>query len=100
MPEALNREAPTQVVPARTLVASLWLIRHAEVEQKYQRVFGGRIDMELSPRGQLQAAQLAEFLKVHSFDAVYASPMKRVQQTLQPILQNGFPRPIINSDFR
>jgi broad specificity phosphatase PhoE len=100
MPETLNRQTTAQVVPARTVVDTLWLVRHAEVEQKYQRVFGGRIDMGLSPRGELQAARLSEYLKIHSFDAVYASPMRRVQQTLRPMLQNGFPRPIIISEFR
>ena len=27
----------------------IYLLRHAEVETRYQRVFGGRIDMDLSP---------------------------------------------------
>ena len=30
----------------------LYLLRHGEVEARYHRIFGGRIDMELSPRGQ------------------------------------------------
>ena len=36
----------------------LFLIRHAEVEERYHKVFGGRIDMGLSRRGQEQAKQL------------------------------------------
>jgi broad specificity phosphatase PhoE len=100
MLETQKRHAPAHPISPDPSVASLWLLRHAEVEQKYQRVFGGRIDMELSPRGQLQAARLSEYLKCHSFDAIYASPMRRVQQTLQPMLQNRFPSPIITSDFR
>jgi len=100
MLETLNRHTLTQVLPAEPVVASLWLVRHAEVEQKYQRVFGGRIDMDLSPRGHVQAVRLSDYLKSHSFDAVYASPMRRVQQTLQPMFQNGFPKPIITPEFR
>ncbi len=65
---------------------SLYLLRHAEVEPRYQKIFGGRIDMDLSPRGHEQAATLAEYLREKSFDAIYASPMKRVQQTLAPLL--------------
>jgi broad specificity phosphatase PhoE len=65
---------PTQLV----------LVRHGEVEEAYQRVFGGRIDMNLSPRGHEQAAALATWLANQQLDAVYASPMKRVQQTLKP----------------
>jgi len=74
---------------------TLFLIRHAEVEARYQGVFGGRIDMDLSPRGQQQATALARYLKHKQFDAIYASPMKRVQQTLSPCLNNGAPQPVI-----
>ena len=78
----------------------LLLIRHAEVEARYQGVFGGRIDMDLSPRGQEQAATLARYLQSKSLSAIYASPMKRVQQTLVPLLQNGAPKPVIVPDLR
>jgi broad specificity phosphatase PhoE len=81
-------------------LASLSLIRHAEVEQKYQRVFGGRIDMELSLNGHWQSARLSEYLRGQPIDAVYASPMTRVRQTLQPMLGNGIPEPVITPDFR
>ena len=78
----------------------LLLVRHAEVEASYQGIFGGRIDMNLSPRGQEQAAALAAYLSRKSLDAIYASPMKRVQQTLAPVLANGTPRPTILPDLR
>lgn len=67
----------------------LVLIRHGEVEAAYQRVFGGRIDMNLSPRGQEQAAALAKWLVRQPLNAVYASPMKRVQQTFAPFGAKG-----------
>ena len=76
------------------------LIRHAEVEARYQGVFGGRIDMELSPRGHEQAAALARYLHSKPFSAIYASPMKRVQQTLAPLLVNGIPKPVTLPDLR
>jgi broad specificity phosphatase PhoE len=78
----------------------LLLIRHAEVEARYQGVFGGRIDMELSRRGHEQAASLAKYLHSKPLSAIYASPMKRVQQTLAPLLINGAPKPIIFPDLR
>jgi len=78
----------------------LLLIRHAEVEARYQNVFGGRVDMDISPRGLTQAALLADFLRRKKLDAIYASPMKRVQQTLAPLLTNGAPRPVIMPDLR
>ncbi len=90
-------ETPIAVRPVPT---TLWLIRHAEVEEKYHNVFGGRIDMELSREGHRQAAALADYLHGRRFDAVYASPMKRVQQTLAACHGNGLPQPVVLPDLR
>ncbi|MCU0783384.1 MAG: histidine phosphatase family protein [Verrucomicrobia bacterium] len=78
----------------------LLLIRHAEVEARYQKIFGGRIDMELSPQGHTQAQALCNYLRRKTIDAIYASPMKRVQLTLAPFLNNGAPQPVIMSGLR
>ena len=78
----------------------LLLVRHAEVEPRYQRVFGGRIDMDLSPAGRVQAAALARYLTRQKLDAIYASPMKRVARTLEPLLVNGTPQPVVLGDLR
>jgi broad specificity phosphatase PhoE len=79
---------------------SLFLLRHAEVEVQYHRIFGGRIDMGLSPRGETQAITLAKFLEHKTFDAVYASPMKRVQATLAPLVANRNGSPIMIPGLR
>jgi broad specificity phosphatase PhoE len=78
----------------------LLLVRHAEVERTYQKIFGGKIDMNLSPRGHEQAAVLAKFLRTRKLDVICASPMKRVQQTLAPFLKNGAPKQKIYQDLR
>lgn len=78
----------------------LILIRHAEVEASYHRIFGGRIDMNLSPLGHEQAATLARYLNGKPVQAVYASPMKRVQQTLAPFAAGNMPRAIVLPDLR
>jgi broad specificity phosphatase PhoE len=78
----------------------LLLIRHGEVEDSYHKIFGGRIDMNLSPRGREQAQMLARFLQRKKIDAIYASPMKRVQQTLAPFLANGAPPQKVLRDLR
>ena len=70
------REKPTR----------LHLVRHGEVDEAYHEVFGGRIDMELSPLGHEQAKCLAQFLSGRTFDRIYLSPMIRVQQTAKPLL--------------
>jgi broad specificity phosphatase PhoE len=78
----------------------LILIRHAEVEIAYHRVFGGRIDMTLSPRGHEQAIVLANWLTNRKLDALYASPMKRVQETLVPFLKSAPTEQVIMNDLR
>ena len=78
----------------------LFLLRHAEVEEKYHRTFGGRIDMDLSPRGHDQAAALALYLKGTCFDAIYASPMKRALQTLDPLQKQCGLTPVFLEELR
>ena len=82
---ANKKRLPVATPPATRLL----LIRHGEVEPRYHGVFGGRIDMNLSPRGKRQAKILAGYLQAKTIDAIYASPMKRVQQTLAPTLKLG-----------
>ena len=94
---------PRIIRPAAPLMppaTRLLLIRHGEVEERYQGVFGGRIDMALSPRGRQQAKILAAYLKNKTIDAIYASPMKRVQQTLAPTLKRGGGTQTIFPDLR
>lgn len=78
----------------------LYLLRHAEVEERYQRVFGGRIDMELSPFGHEQARALGNYLKPISLNGIYASPMKRAQQTLEKIGPHQEITPVILDELR
>ena len=81
-------ETKSKLPPPAT--TRLLLIRHGEVEASYQNKFGGWIDMNLSPAGKRQAKILADYLRRKPLDAIYASPMKRVQQTLAPTLKlNG-----------
>lgn len=108
-PEDLNSHARTDTLPPTKEGSAappapthtvLWLLRHGEVEASYQRVFGGKIDMNLSPFGERQAVALAQFLRPVKFDALYASPMRRVQQTIAPLLQNGAPAQVVVPEFR
>lgn len=78
----------------------LYLIRHAEVEESFQHVFGGRIDMDLSPRGHTQAEALAAWLEIAAFDAIYTSPMKRARLTLEPLLRGRPLQPVIVESLR
>jgi len=78
----------------------LHLLRHAEVAVPYHRVFAGRLDIPLSEEGHRQAAALAPWLTRLAPDAVYASPMLRVRQTLEPWLRQGAPEPVFCEELR
>ncbi len=78
----------------------LILIRHAEVEARYQGVFVGREEAALSPRGHTQAEGLAAYLRPRPVEAVYASPMRRVQETLAPWRPHLARPPVILPDLR
>lgn len=79
----------------------LYLIRHGEVEARYHKVFGGsRINMALSPLGMKQGEALAAWLADTKVDAIYASPMLRVQQTIAPLLKRLGAVPTVMDDLR
>jgi probable phosphoglycerate mutase len=58
-------------------VTEIWLVRHADVYDQGELVS----DPPLSPLGQRQAERLAHRLKSVEVRAVYASPLRRAQQT-------------------
>lgn len=100
-PSGTSKATLASQLPQKQVAGTtLWLIRHAEVENRYQNVFGGRIDMALSERGHAQALRLAEYLRGKPLQALYASPMQRVQQTLAPLLLNSSLAPQLIPEFR
>lgn len=76
-----------------------FLIRHGEVIQSYYKVFAGRTDIELSETGKKQALAVAKYLSSHSISAVYASPMKRVRQTVEPFEKLSGIKPIFLNEL-
>jgi len=82
------------------LLTRLYLLRHGEVEVAYHKVFGGRIDMDLSPLGHEQVKALARFMRATPPDILYASPMRRVQQTLAPLAQETGLSPVLLDGLR
>lgn len=79
----------------------LYLIRHGEVQADAHRVFAGsRLDVELSPRGHEHGTALAAWLRKTRLDAIYASPMRRVHQTIAPLLAQTGLGPIVMPDLR
>ena len=62
-------------------VTEIWLVRHADVYDELDDVD----DPPLSKRGQEQARRLAKRLEPLQFAAVYASPLRRAQETARPL---------------
>jgi broad specificity phosphatase PhoE len=61
----------------------IWLIRHGETEWSKSGQHTSWTDLSLTPEGERRAADLKAILSKHSFDAVFASPMKRALTTAQ-----------------
>ena len=78
----------------------LFLVRHGEVEERYLRVYGGRIDMDLSERGRDQSRTLSPFFAKLGLDAIYCSSMKRARQTVEPITNHASSAPVFIEDLR
>jgi 2,3-bisphosphoglycerate-dependent phosphoglycerate mutase len=62
----------------------LLIIRHG-LPLRVERTDGGPADPELGEPGLAQAQRLADWLSHEPIAAVYASPMRRAQQTAQPL---------------
>lgn len=79
----------------------LYLIRHGEVQADAHRVFAGsRLDVDLSPRGREHGVAIARWMKGTKLDAIYASPMRRVHQTIAPLVAQTRQTPIVMQDLR
>lgn len=79
----------------------LLFLRHAEVQEDFHRVFGGRLDIALSARGRQQADRLADYVaRRFQPEALYASPMQRVRETLAPLLARTGLAPVFDDGLR
>ena len=93
-------------------VTRLVVIRHGETYQNAMASIGMGIDLaeelaappegaselDINPRGQRQAEALCDELARFHFDAVYASPLDRVRQTLRPWLAGHASREVVFRD--
>jgi len=63
----------------------LYLVRHGETAWNRSKVFRGRADIALSEVGLQQAGRAAQVAARLKLERVFASPLKRCQQTAQAI---------------
>lgn len=60
----------------------LIMIRHGESEANQSGLFAGHLDVDLTPRGRIQAERTAQYIAEHfAVDKVYASDLKRAFRT-------------------
>ncbi|MGA1870676.1 MAG: histidine phosphatase family protein [bacterium] len=60
----------------------LYLLRHGQVEERYQECYNGWLDVALSSEGQEEAKTLARCLSHIQFDAVYCSDLFRCKRSI------------------
>ena len=64
----------------------LYFLRHGQTSSSRDNVFcGSGLDPDLTPEGAQMAAQFADAFGAMSWQAIYASSLKRAQQTAAPI---------------
>ncbi len=61
----------------------LTLVRHAEVEKRYQGCYNGHNDIGLSDDGHAQAKKLCKKLDVLKFDFIFCSDTFRAKETIK-----------------
>ena len=59
----------------------IWIARHGQTDLNKKKMMQGRTDCPLNEKGLEQARQSRRNIGDIHFDAVYASPLKRAQQT-------------------
>ena len=78
----------------------LILIRHGQVEARFEGRFVGSTDAALSPAGQRQAEQLAAWLAAKGPGTCFSSPLRRCTETARAAVA-GLPlQPAIDADLR
>ena len=63
----------------------LYLVRHGQTAWNKEQRFRGRADVPLDEVGLAECRALAQAYREQSFDALYASPLTRCRQTLEPL---------------
>lgn len=67
------------------MAVTIYLIRHAQAEGNWKRLFQGHTDAAVSELGETQIEHLSQRMRDLTFDAVYASPLARAVQTAQGV---------------
>jgi len=75
-----------------SIVKKLFVVRHGQTDYNLKKIVQGRgVDASLDETGQEQANGFYKTYKSIHFDAIYASSLKRSQESIQRFLKEGIP---------
>ena len=63
------------------------LLRHGEVHNPNDVLYGRLPDYHLSANGRIMAAAAADYFEGRPVAAIFASPLERAQETAQPVAE-------------
>jgi broad specificity phosphatase PhoE len=73
---------------------ALFFVRHGETQDNIDRVLQGQRDTSLTANGHSDAVKIAQKLATTPIAAIYHSPLLRIRQTIQPLLDQRLPNPV------
>ncbi len=79
---------------------TIYFVRHGETEWNKIKRMQGQLDAPLSPEGEAHADGHGRFLATRNIEAIYASPLGRVQQTVSAIRQHVPIEPVIDDRLK
>ena len=80
------------------MICKLFVFRHAETFDNKNGVFSGWRDAKLTPKGVLEAEEIARQLAEFKIDYAFTSHLKRAKKTLKIVLKNHPQIPIFVDD--
>lgn len=73
----------------KTVVTTIYIVRHCEAEGNVKGVFQGSTDFDISEKGKRQLEKLSERFRHIKLDVVYSSPLKRAYSTASACVKHN-----------
>jgi 2,3-bisphosphoglycerate-dependent phosphoglycerate mutase len=80
------------------MICNLFVFRHAETTDNSNNIFSGWRDPDLTPKGLLQAQEVAQQLEKEKIDYAFTSHLMRAKRTLEIVLKPHPKVPIVIDD--
>jgi len=80
------------------MICNLFVFRHAETTDNKYQIFSGWRDPDLTPKGLLQAQEIAQQLEQEKIDYAFTSHLLRAKRTLEIVLKPHLNVPVFIDD--